>query len=43
MVPEAPLEKLEGMHNRKSGMFVICIYVWTYVRHFCTMTLAFLC
>ncbi len=21
----------------------ICIYVWTYVRHFCTLTLAFLC
>ncbi len=31
--------------NEKIGdvRLFICIYVWTYVRHFCTLTLAFLC
>ncbi len=25
------------------GCLFVYIYVWTYVRHFCTLTLAFLC
>ncbi len=31
--------------NEKIGdvYLFICIYIWTYVRHFCTLTLAFLC
>ncbi len=42
-------ETLTGVTQSKIGdvsLFIylfICIYVWTYVRHFCTLTLAFLC
>ncbi len=38
-------ETLTGVTQSKIGdvSLFICIYVWTYVRHFCTLTLAFLC
>ncbi len=38
-------ETLTGVTQLKIGdvCLFICIYVWTYVRHFCTLTLAFLC
>ncbi len=37
-------ETLTGVTQLKIGdvCLFICIYVWTYVRHFCTLTLAFL-
>ncbi len=36
-------ETLTGVTQSKIGdvSLFICIYVWTYVRHFCTLTLAF--
>ncbi len=38
-------ETLTGVTQLKIGdvSLFVCIYVWTYVRHFCTLTLAFLC
>ncbi len=36
-------ETLTGVTQSKIGDVYLFIYVWTYVRHFCTLTLGFLC